>query len=134
MNAPILGAPGDSVRYEVGNAGFRGRTIVEVAGDGSVRASFQRGAATDNYRATLSAAELDGLRTLLRDNDVGSLRSARSTGQPDEDRVRIALVTGGQSTEAELWYGEQWTNPGLRALIGAFGGLAARASGGRIPY
>ena len=47
---------------------------------------------------------------------------------------RGALVTGGQSTEAELWYGEQWTNPGLRALIGAFGGLAARASGGRIPY
>lgn len=134
MNVPILGSRGDSARYEVGNAGFRGRTTVEVRGDGSVQASFQRGAATDTYRATLSAAELDGLRKLLRDSDVGSLCSARATGQPDEDRVRIVLVTGGQSTEAELWYGEQWTNPGLRALIGAFGGLAARASGGKIPY
>jgi len=130
----ILRDKRDAVRYEVGNAGFRGRTTVEVRGDASVEARFERGEATDTYRMQLSPAELDQLRQVLRDSDLASLKSQRATAQPDEDRVHITLVARASRTEATLWYNEQWTNPALRALITAFTDLASRASGGKISY
>jgi hypothetical protein len=130
----VLQSAADWVRYEAGNPEFRGRTTVELRGDGSVSASFQRGAKVDSYRSTLDAAALDGWRTLLQSSDLPTLKSQRSTPQPDEVRIRITLLAGSTPTEAELWSGEQWQIPKLRALVVAFSQLASSASGGAIRY
>ena len=129
----LLRAATDSVRYEVGNPGFRGRTSVELRGDGSVEASFQREAEVDRYRLKLAPAEFESLRQQLEAANPKALRSARDTAQPDEDAVQIVIADSGGCTEVEAWYGEQWTNPKLRALITLFSALAERASGGKIP-
>lgn len=129
-----LQSAADLLRYEAGNAEFRGRTTVELRGNGSVTATFQRGASVDRYQSTLTAAELESWRQRLRDSDLPSLRSQRSTPQPDEVRIRITLSEGATLTEAELWSGEQWQNPRLRALVVAFGQLASQASGGAIRH
>ena len=128
----LLHAASDSIRYEVGNPGFRGRTAVELRGDGSVEASFQREAEIDTYRLQLPPADFEALRRQLGDVDVRSLRSARDTAEPDEDQVQIAIADSSGHTEVEAWYGEQWTNPKLQALIALFSALAGRASGGKI--
>jgi hypothetical protein len=128
----LLRADGDSIRYEVGNPGFRGRTAVEVHGDGRVEASFQREAEITSYRLLLSPAELADLRVQLDAADPRHLRSERDTAAPDENQVQITFTDAGGRTDVAAWYGEQWTNPRLHALIAAFSALAGRASGGKI--
>ncbi len=128
----LLRAAGDSIRYEVGNPGFRGRTAVELRGDGSVEASLQREADVERYRLQLAPADFEALRRQLEAADPKALRAARGTAQPDEDRVQIVIADGAGRTEVGAWYGEQWTNPKLRALIALFSALAGRASGGKI--
>jgi hypothetical protein len=132
--AALLRSASDMVRYAAGNPEFRGRTTVEVRGDRSVEASFQRGKDHKTYRATLSAAEFDALRRQLAEHDPRSLRPGRELAQPDEPQVEMTVVEGAQRVETRAWYGEQWTNPRLRGLIVAFTDLAARVSRGKIPF
>jgi hypothetical protein len=130
--ATLLSTAGDTIRYAVGNPGFRGRTAVELRGDGSVTASLQHEAQIDTYTLQLAPAEFEALRRQLGAADPKSLRSARKTAAPDEDQVQIVIADHSGRTEVEAWYGEQWTNPALHALIALFSALAERASGGKI--
>jgi len=132
--APLLQSAGDSVRYATGNPGFRGRTTVEVRGDRSVEAGFERGKDHKTYRATLSAAEFDALRRQLEAHDPRSLRAGRELAQPDEPQVEMTIVVNAQRVETRAWYGEQWANPRLRGLIVAFTELAERVSRGKIAF
>jgi hypothetical protein len=129
----LLRAATDRIRYEAGNPGFRGRTAVELRGDGSVEVSFQREAEIDTYRLQLPPADFEALRQQLGAADPKGLRASRDTAAPDEDQVQIVVADSSGRTEVEAWYGEQWTNPKLQALIALFSALADRASGGKIP-
>jgi hypothetical protein len=103
-----------------------------LRGDGSVTASLQREAEIDSYTLQLPPADFTALRSELIAADPRSLRSARTTAQPGEGRVQIDIDDAGGNARVEAWYGEQWTNPALKALIALFSALAVRASGGKI--
>jgi len=130
----LLGLAGDRVRYAAGNARFRGRTTVEVRGDRTVEAAFERGKDIRSWRSTLSPDEFDALRRQLEASDPRLLRSARELAEPDESQVHLTVVGGAGRVETQAWYGEQWTNPRLRGLIVAFTDLAGSVSRGKIPF
>jgi hypothetical protein len=132
--APILAAAGDWIQYSVGNAGFKGRTTVRVAGDGTALVTFERGKGADKYPGKLDAADLGKLRDALAKNDPRALKSEREKGKPDESRITIAVHAGGSDATVELWDGEQWKIPALRAIVTEMNAVASKVSGGKVKY
>lgn len=131
----LLQTPDSFIRYEVGNPNFHGRTTVEVKGNGSVTVRFQRGSQDDRYTGTLSNEALENLRQTLQTHNPQSLQSSRSTGVPDEARIRFTMGGATESEQVtELWHNEQWNNPDLRSLVVAFTNLAKQVSGGKVQY
>lgn len=131
----ILKSAESFIRYEVGNPNFHGRTTVEVKGNGSVTVRFQRGGQDNLYTGTLSDEALEKFRQTLQSHNPQSLQPSRSTGVPDEARIRFT-IGGGEESEhvTELWNNEQWNNPALRSLVVAFTNLAKQISGGKVQY
>jgi hypothetical protein len=132
--APVLAAAGDWIQYSVGNASFKGRTTVRVAGDGTALVTFQRGKSEDKYPGKLDAADLGKLRETLGKNDPRALKSERDKGKPDETRITIAVHAGGSDTTVELWDSEQWKIPALRAIVTEMNAVASKVSGGKVKY
>ena len=132
--APILAAAGDWIQYAVGNASFKGRTTVRVAGDGTALVTFQRGKGEDRYPGKLDAADLGKLRETLAKNDPRALKSEREKGKPDESRITIVVHAGGSDSAVELWDSEQWKIPALRAIVTEMNAVANKVSGGKVKY
>lgn len=130
----LLASAGDLVRYEAGNPNFRGRTSVEIRGDGQANIRFQQGQQSSAFQLRLDATQLAKWRELLDSHPPGALVSSRSVGQPDEVRVHFTILQGTTTQSTELWYNERWSNPSLHALIQAFTALATQASAGKIQF
>lgn len=136
----LLSTANSLIRYEVGNPYFRGKTTVEVKGNGLVTVMFEQHATQfeqhttkDIYEGQLTKIQLEDFREILATNSPLTLKSQREWGVPDERRVRFTVVEpSNQEYITELWYREQQQS--LQTLIQTFKQIAFDISEGKVQY
>jgi len=130
----MLNSSDSFVRYEVGNPNFRGRTTVEVFGNGQLTVRFEQGERKDVYTGQLLDDQFVSFQQTLQANPPLSLESSQTMGKPGEDRIRLTIMDNGREETIEFWNSEQWQIPALRTLVTTFQQIASDISDGNVRY
>jgi hypothetical protein len=120
-----------TVRYDVGNEAWEGRTTLVVRGSGAVEVTFEQGGQRQAWQSSLGGAEVLGLCQLLVQHEVWAIRGQRETGVPDEAYPTITVQAEGfEALSVGMWYGEALDHPNFGPIVDALAGLALDLSGG----
>ncbi len=120
-----------TVRFASGRASHRGRTTLEVAGDGRLALALDSGGQVERFTATLSEAGVRTLVRLLLDTEPWTL--APQTGalpsDAEELSIRISTTAGDLDVEARFPITAAFDSPDLLSLVDAYRELARAARG-----
>jgi hypothetical protein len=125
--APASELPqGVVLRYGVSH--FQGSVHFTVRADGS--AEYQSSGAPDEPQpveriAKVSAEELQALAKVLREKNLCSLTSSRSTGVPDEARPSISVRLEDLDCKVRMWDNEYRDDPDAQACLRAVESLGS---------
>ena len=120
-----------TIRYEIGNEAWDGRTTLTAHGSGAVEVTFDRGGQRQTWQSTLSEDEFLALVRLLIDHEVWAIRSQRQTGIPDEARPTVTVEAEGfEPLSVGLWQGEALEHADFGPIVKVLAGLALEISGG----
>jgi len=120
-----------TIRYEIGNEAWDGRTTLLARGSGSVEVTFERGGQRDAWQSSLREDEFLALVRLLVDHEVWAIRGQREIGLPDEAHPTVVVEAEGfEPLRVGMWAGEAQEDPDLSAILRVLGGLASDISGG----
>lgn len=120
-----------TLRYEVGNPAWQGRTTLEIRGGGDVTVTFEQGEQLSTWQASLPEEEFLDLVQLLVDHQVWAIRGQRETGVPDEAYPTVTVSAEGvEPLQVGMWHGEAQDHPGFGPIVAAFEGIAREVSGG----
>ena len=124
-----------TIRYEVGNPVWEGRTTLTADGSGLVQVAFERAVVGEeqhsSWQGRLDEAAFLALCRLLVDRQVWAIQGLRESGAPDEAYPTVTvesewfdpLVVG-------MWDGEAREHPDFGPILDVLAGLASEISGG----
>jgi hypothetical protein len=122
---------GVHIRYEIGSESWQGRTVLDVAGSGDVRVTFDHAGQHDEWSSSLSRTEFLALVKLLVEHKVWEIRGERETGVPDEAYPVITVeVKDLEPLSVGMWHNEALEHARFGALMSELAGLALEVSGG----
>jgi hypothetical protein len=120
-----------TIRYQVGNEAWDGRTMLSAHGSGQVQVSFERGGQRGAWQSTLTEGEFLALVRLLVEHKIWAIRGQRETGVPDEAYPTVIVEAEGfESLDVGMWQGEALERADFRAIVDVLAGLASEISGG----
>ena len=120
-----------TIRYEIGNEAWDGRTVLAVRGSGAVQVTFDRGGQHQAWSASMTEDEFLAICRLLLDHEVWAIQGQRETGVPDEAYPTITVEAEGfEPLSTGMWHGEALDHPDFRPLMDVLAGLALDISGG----
>jgi hypothetical protein len=120
-----------TIRYEIGNQAWDGRTTLTVRGSGDVQVTFDQGGQHQSWQSTMGEEEFLALCELLVTHEIGAIQGQRETGVPDEAYPTITVEAEGlEPLRVGMWYGEAVDHPGFGPLMDRLSSLALAISGG----
>jgi hypothetical protein len=120
-----------TIRYEIGNEAWDGRTTLSARGDGAIPVTFDRGAQHDTWQSSLTEGEFLAIVRLLVDHQVWAIRGQRETGVPDEAYPTATIEAEGfEPLSIGMWQGEALDHADFRPIVDVLSGLASEISGG----
>ena len=126
-----------TIRYEVGNPAWEGRTTLTVDGSGLVQVTFERSATGGEQHSTwqsrLAEAEFLALCQMLVDHEVWAIRGLRDSGVPDEIHPTLTVESEWfDPLLVGMWGGEAREHPDFGPILDVLAGLAYEVSGGTV--
>ena len=120
-----------TLRYEIGNPAWEGRTTLTLHGSGAVEVTFAQGEGVEIWQSSLDEDEFLALVRLLVDHELWSIHSQRDSGVPDEAYPTITVEAEGfEPLVVGMWDGEAESHPDFKAIREVLAGLALELSGG----
>ncbi len=113
-----------SVKYEVGNPNFRGRTTVEILRDKEVHVLHVQGENSEKYKGLLDDGEFSKIMDTLSETRPCTFNDGGRLGKPGEVKVKFTITTESDECSSEVWLNEQWENSNMRKVVGIFEELA----------
>jgi len=121
-----------TIRYEIGNEAWQGRTVLIARGSGPVEVTFDSPGEQGAWSSSLSEPEFLALVRLLVDHELWNIQGQRETGVPDEAYPIVAVEAEGfEPLSVGMWFGEAQEHPDFWAILDVLAGLARNISGGR---
>ena len=120
-----------TIRYEIGNPAWGGRTVLTARGNGTADVTFYEGERQDAWQASLTEGEFLALVRMLVDRQIWTIRGQRESGVPDEAYPTVTIEAEGfEALEVAMWEGEVSEHPDFRNIVDVLAGLALEISGG----
>jgi hypothetical protein len=120
-----------TIRYEIGNPAWGGRTTLTARGNGTADVTFEDGGRQAAWQASLTEDEFLALVRMLVDRQFWSIRGQRQSGVPDEAYPTVVVEAEGfEALEVAMWDGEAREHPDFRPVLDVLAGLASEISGG----
>jgi hypothetical protein len=120
-----------TIRYEMGNEAWDGRTTVTLQGSGAVEVTFDRGEQHQTWQSSLGSDEFLTVCRLLVEHNVWTIRGQRETGVPDEAYTTVSVQADGfEPLIVGMWHGEAVDHPDFGPIVDTLAGLARDISGG----
>ena len=120
-----------TIRYEIGNEAWDGRTTLTMRGGGPVEVTFERGGQHDARSSSLAEDEFLAVCRLLVDHELWAIQGQRETGVPDEAYPVITIEAESFAPlSVGLWYGEALESADFGAIMDVLAGIALDISGG----
>ncbi len=121
-----------TIRYEIGNAAWEGRTTLTVYGGGSVEVTFEQGGRQQRWQSFLEREDLVALVQLLVDHEIWAIHGRREQGIPDEARPTVTVEAEGFAPlTVSMWQGEAQEHADFGPIVSTLSDLAAEISGGQ---
>jgi hypothetical protein len=120
-----------TIRYEIGNEAWDGRTTLTIQGRGPVAVTFVRGGQQEGWQSSLSEGEFLALVRLLVDHQVWAIQGQRESGVPDEAYPTVTVEAESfEPLSVSMWHGEALEHPDFGPIVDVLAGLALEISGG----
>jgi hypothetical protein len=120
-----------TIRYEIGNEAWDGRTTLVAHGSGSVEVTFDRGGQHQAWQSSLSEGEFLALVRLLVDHELWAVQGQRETGVPDEAYPTVTVEAEGfEALSVGMWHGEALEHADFGPIVEVLADLALEISGG----
>ena len=120
-----------TIRYEIGNPAWNGRTTLTARGNGIAEVTFEEGGVQQAWQASLTEGEFLALVRMLVDRQIWNIRGQRQSGVPDEAYPPVVVEAEGfEALKAAMWDGEAREHPDFRPIVDVLAGLASEISGG----
>ncbi len=120
-----------TIRYEIGNPAWGGRTTLTARGNGTAGVTFEDGDGQQAWQASLTEGEFLALVRMLVDRQVWTIRGQRESGVPDEAYpVVIVEAEGFETLKVAMWDGEAREHPDFRSILDVLAGISLEISGG----
>ena len=120
-----------TIRYEIGNEAWEGRTVLVIQGNGSAEVTFAHQGKQQIWSSSLSGSEFLALVRLLVEHELWNVKGQREMGAPDEARPVITVEAEGfEPLSVALWLGEAQEQPDFEAVMVVLSDLATTISGG----
>jgi hypothetical protein len=127
----IYPADGLTIRYEIGNENWEGRTILTAQGSGPVEVTFDQGGQHSSWSSSLTEDEFLALVRLLVDYEVWAIEGQREIGIPDEAYPTVTVEAEGfEPLIVGMWHGEALEHADFGPIVGVLANLALEISGG----
>ena len=120
-----------TIRYEIGNPAWGGRTTLTAHGGGNAEVTYTQGDQAQAWQSSLSEAEFLALCRLLVDHQVWAIQGGRASGVPDEAYPTVTVEAEGfEPLVVAMWEGEAREHSDFRPILDVLAGLARDISGG----
>ena len=81
------------IRYEVGNSGFRGSDVLEIAGDGTIQLDRSKNGQTQRFRGKATANTLRKLLNEMLENEVWTVPPPTGARLRDAVEIKITVTS-----------------------------------------
>jgi hypothetical protein len=120
-----------TIRYEIGNPSWDGRTTLTIMGNGIVDVTFEERGGQQAWQASLTEGEFLALVRMLVDRRIWSIRGQRQSGVPDEAYPTVVVEAEGfEALKVAMWDGEAREHPDFQSILDVLARLALEISGG----
>jgi hypothetical protein len=120
-----------TIRYQIGNQSWEGRTTLTIHGSGAVQVTFAQGGQEHTWQSSLAEDEFLALVRLLVEHQVWAIQGQRQVGVPDEAYPTVVVEAEGfEPLQVGMWQGEADEHPDFRPIVDVLAGLALDISGG----
>jgi len=130
----LLDTSNSSVRYQIGNPHFEGRTTVVIQGNGTASVEFVRGAEKRSYLNQLAPERLEEVRSTLAAYDPRKLTASQKDLVPDEAQIQIEIVEGDCTWVRTFRDQDRWNQSNLQKDVELFESVAREVSGGNVQF
>jgi Flp pilus assembly secretin CpaC len=130
----LLVSSNSSVRYQIGNPHFEGRTTVVIQGNGTASVEFVRGAEKRSYLKQLAPERLEEVRSTLAAYDPRKLTASQKDLVPDEAQIQIEIVEGDRTWVRTFRDQDRWDQSNLQKDVELFGSVAYEVSDGNVQF
>jgi hypothetical protein len=120
-----------TIRYQIGNQSWEGRTTLTIHGSGAVEVTFAQGEQASAWQSSLTEEEFLALVRLLVDHEVWAIQGRRQEGVPDEAYPTVVVEAESFApVQVGMWQGEAQEHADFRPIVDVLAGLAIEVSGG----
>jgi len=125
-----------TISVTTGTEHFRkGLVKLSIGGDGSLTITNHRAGERRDYPGKLTREEVEKLGQEFAAAGFTTLRSPGPPREPGDSPVVLEITRAGeQRYQAELWYGDRETLPGVDVIIRRFDAIVERVTDGELPY